>query len=106
MAENQNNGIGVGTALLTFTLGAVIGGGLALLTAPRSGPETRKKLHGMVDETREKLSEMTRDAETRIKKVAQEGKDMLEENAELIKAAVNAGKEAMAAEKAKHQKSA
>lgn len=106
MADNQNNGFGFGTALLTFTLGAVIGGGWALLAAPRSGPETRKKLHGMVDETREKLDEMTKDAETRIKQAAQEGKDLLEENADLIKAAVKAGKEAMAAEKAKQKKSA
>ncbi len=106
MAEKQNNGIGMGTAIITFTIGAVLGGGLALLTAPGSGTETRKKLHGMVDETREKLNEMTIDAEARIMKVAQEGKDLLEENADLIKAAVKAGKEAMAAEKAKQQKSA
>jgi gas vesicle protein len=104
MAEDQKNGLA--TTLLAFTLGAVIGGGLALLTAPRSGPETRKKLRGMVDETRDKLNEMTEDAETRIKNVIHEGRDMLEEKADLIKAAVKAGKEAVAAEKAKHEKPA
>jgi gas vesicle protein len=104
MADEQNNGLG--TTFLAFTLGALIGGGLALLTAPRSGPETREKLHGMMDETRGKLNEMTEDAETRIKQAIQEGRQVLEENADLIKTAVKAGKDAIAAEKAKHEKSA
>lgn len=104
MAQEQNNGFG--TTLLAFALGAAIGGGLALLTAPRSGGETREKLHGMVDETRSKLNDMTEEAETRIKKAVQDGKDLLDENADLIKAAVKAGKDAIAAEKAKQQKTA
>jgi gas vesicle protein len=104
MAEDHNNGLG--TAFLAFTLGAVIGGGLALLTAPRSGPETREKLHGMLDETRGKLNVMTEDAENRIKKAVKEGRDLIEENADLIKAAVKAGKDAISAEKAKQEKSA
>lgn len=104
MAEQQNNGLGI--TFLAFTLGALIGGGLALLTTPRSGPETREKLRGMVDESRSKLNEMTEEAETRVKKAVQDGKTMLEENVELVKAAVNAGKEAIATEKAKQEKSA
>jgi gas vesicle protein len=101
MAEDRRNGIG--TTLLAFTLGAVIGGGLALLTAPRSGPETRKKLRGMVDETRDKLHEMTEETEDRIKKVVQEGRELLEQKADLNNAAVKAGKEAIEAEKAKSE---
>lgn len=101
MAEEQNNGFG--TTFLAFALGAAIGGGLALLTAPRSGGETREKLQGMVDESRGKLNKMTEEAETKVKKAVQDGKDLLEENADLIKAAVKAGKEAMAAEKAKQK---
>ena len=104
MAEEPRNGFG--TAFLAFTLGTVIGGGLALLLAPRSGQETRAKLRGMVDETRDKLNEITEDAENRIKKAVQEGRDTLEEKADLIKAAVKAGKDAIAAEKAKQEKSA
>ncbi len=104
MAEGQNNGSGV--TFLAFTLGAAIGVGLTLLTATRSGSETREKLHGMVDETRGKLNAMTEDGEARIKQAILEGKTMIEENADLIKAAVNAGKEAIAAEKAKQEKPA
>lgn len=104
MCEEQKNGSG--TIFLAFTLGAAIGGALALLTTPRTGPETQAKLKGMVDETRGKINEMTEDAETRIKKTIREGREILGENADLIKAAIKAGKEAIAAEKAKHEKPA
>jgi len=104
MADEQRNGLGA--TFLAFTLGAALGGGLALLTSSRSGPENRQKLHDMVDETRGKLNEMTEEAETRIKKVIQDSRDLLQENADLVKAAVKAGKEAVAAEKAKHEKPA
>jgi gas vesicle protein len=104
MADEQKNGLG--TTLLAFALGAVLGGGLALLTASRSGPENRQKLHDLADETRGKLNGITEEAETRIKKVIQDSHDLLQENADLVKAAVKAGKEAIAAEKAKHEKAA
>jgi gas vesicle protein len=95
----------MGRTFLVFTLGAVLGGGLALLTASRSGPDNRQKLHDMADATRGKLNAMTEDAEARLKKVIQDSRDLLDENADLVKAAVKAGKEAVAAEKAKQEKS-
>lgn len=52
------------------------------------------------------MNEMTEEAETRIKKVVQDSRDLLQENADLVKAAVKAGKETVAAEKAKHEKTA
>jgi gas vesicle protein len=97
---------GLGTTFVAFTLGMAIGGGLALLTAPRSGPETRKKLRNLMDETREQLHEITEDAEDRIKNVVKEGQDLLEEKADLLKAAIRAGKEAMEAENTRHEKTA
>lgn len=102
MADEQRYGLG--STFLAFTLGAVLGGGLALLTASRSGPANRQKLHDMADATRVKLNTMTEETETRIKKVIQDSQDLLHENAELVKAAVKAGKEAIAAEKAKQEK--
>ena len=103
MSEQKDNGLGL--TFLAFTLGAVIGGGVALLTAPRSGAESRKKLQGMVDDKRAKLDEMTGDAETRIKKVIQESHEILEKKVDLLKAALKAGKDAIDAEKAKQGKS-
>ena len=56
---NKDNAIGFGIGLLT---GAVIGGAIALLYAPRSGKETRQiikdKAMGVVDAVKEKTGEV------------------------------------------------
>lgn len=75
MNENDSS---YGTVFLSFALGTAIGVGLALLTAPRSGSETRQKIRGMMDDTRDELQKITEDAEARIKKAVQEGRDYLE----------------------------
>ena len=41
---NYNNGVGGGTVMLAFLLGAVAGAAAALLFAPASGEETREYL--------------------------------------------------------------
>ena len=92
---------GVGSVFLAFVLGAAIGGGLALLTAPRSGPETRDKIHDIADETRDRLSKLAEDAEAKVKKTVEEGRELLEEKKGLVQAAFKAGKEAMEAERTK-----
>ncbi len=103
---NSDRGIGVGGVFLAFLAGAAIGGGVALLTSPRSGPENRDKLRDLADETREKINELTAEAEKRIREVVDEGRDSVTEKRDMIKAAMEAGREAMEAERAKHQKSA
>ncbi len=102
MTEQRCNGLG--TTFLAFTLGAVIGGGMALLTAPRSGAGTREKIQGMVDDTRTKFDDITKETEDRVKKAVQEGMEHMEEKADQLKAAAKAGKEAMEAEKEKQAK--
>ena len=105
MADNGNQG-GCGKILLALSLGAVIGGGLALLTAKRTGPETRQQMRDKVDELRARMTEMTDEAEARVKKTVDEGRSLLEENADLIRAAIQAGKEAVEEEKNRQKKSA
>jgi len=100
MTEDRNGSFG--KALLAFTVGAAIGGGLVLLTAPRSGADTRRRMRGMVDDTNDRLHEITEEAENRIKQAVQEGRDLLDEKSDMIKAAIKAGKAAMEAEKGKH----
>ena len=41
---SEGNGYGIGSFLGTFVLGAAVGAAVALLTAPRSGRETRERL--------------------------------------------------------------
>lgn len=92
----------VGNVLIAFLAGAAIGGGIALLTAPRSGRETREKLRGIAGETSDRIRKIAEDAEERIAEVLHEGKETIVHKRDMLKAAVEAGREAMAAEKAKH----
>lgn len=92
----------VGNVLVAFLAGAAIGGGIALLTAPRSGRETREKLRCLAGETSDRIRKIAEEAEERIADVLQEGKETIALKRDMVKAAVEAGREAMAAEKAKH----
>jgi len=83
-----------GSILLSFLAGAVIGGGLALLMAPRSGEETRQSLRDAGDETREKLRNLVDDAEHRLREPLEEIQTALQEKKEVFLAAVEAGKQA------------
>lgn len=100
---SDNNGGSMGCVFMAFIMGAAIGGGLALLTAPRSGKETRDRIRDMADDARSKVQDAAREAEVRIKEAIDEGKEALIERRDMVKSAIEAGKEAMAAEKAKHQ---
>ena len=91
-----------GSLFLAFVMGAAIGGGLALLAAPRSGRETRDKIRGMADEVGDRIKTMSDDAQARIRETIQEGKETLQEKKDLVKSAVEAGKEAMDSERSKH----
>ncbi len=55
MREYTNGGSGAGTVLLAFLTGAAIGGAVALLFAPRSGDDTRRRLVEIGEEARDKL---------------------------------------------------
>jgi len=100
MADDYR-GCGAGSVFLAFVMGAAIGGGIALLTAPRSGNETRNKIKDLSDEARDKVKELADEAEERIKTVVEEGRELLNEKKDLIQAAIDAGREAMEAERAK-----
>lgn len=97
---------GAAGVFLGFIMGAAIGGGVALLTAPRSGKETRERIREGAEEFEEKIKETTADAEVRLRKAVADAKDLLQKKQDLLKSALEAGKEAMVAEKEKHQEQA
>jgi gas vesicle protein len=105
MGEESSSG-SCGSIFMAFVLGAAIGGGLALLTAPRSGEETRDKFKEMTDDLREKVVKIADEAEARIRAAIDEGREVLDEKKEIIKSAVEAGREAMEAERSKHKETA
>ena len=77
MSDNRSD------SLMAFLLGAAVGAGVALLLAPQSGEETRKKL----GETARRLGE---DLDERVRSAGEEVKHRAGD----IKAAIGAGREA------------
>ena len=83
------------SVLVPFLVGGVMGAGIALLLAPKSGRELRKDIRDIASDTREKIS-------TTVEK----GKELYGEGTAAVKKAIEAGKLAYVAEIEKHQKAA
>ena len=80
MSDNDSS---AGTVLVAFTLGAIAGAAIALLYAPTSGEETRKK-----------LAEKAREGRDRAEAIAKQGREFIDRQRETIGAAVDRGREA------------
>ncbi len=80
---SNNHGTGSGTVLLAFALGAAAGAAIALLYAPATGEETRRK-----------LGEKAREGRERAERLAREGRDFLDRQRESLATAVERGREA------------
>ena len=90
---SENNATPVGGYLAALAIGALAGAGIALLYAPRSGKETRK----LIAEKGRALKGQAQDA-------IADAQDFIEGKKAELAAAVEAGKDAMREERAKHQK--
>ena len=86
-----------GGILLAFLAGGLVGAGLALLYAPVSGREARERIGGLAGDLKKKSEEWTGEVKQKV-----EG--FIEEERSVIKAAYDAGREAMAREKARFEK--
>ena len=100
----REEGYGSGTILLSFLLGGVVGAGLALLLAPQSGVETRRKLKDLADDVKEKTNTYINETKQKVAGAMDDGKGYYEEKKSLIKSAIEAGKEAYEKEKEKFTK--
>ena len=94
------------TALGWFLLGAVAGAAAALVLTPRSGKETRELLAERADEVarlaQERASELARTAQRlaheargHTSEILDRSRDVLEQQAQRLKGAFEAGREAM-----------
>jgi gas vesicle protein len=81
---------------MAFLAGGLIGAGLALLYAPVSGREAREKITGLAGDLRKKTEDWSGDVKHKV-----EG--FIEEERSVIKAAYDAGREAMAREKSRFE---
>jgi gas vesicle protein len=87
---------GSGGILLAFLAGGMVGAGLALLYAPVSGREAREKIGGLTEELKKKTDSWSGEVKQKV-----EG--FIDEERSVIKAAYDAGREAMAREKARFE---
>jgi gas vesicle protein len=75
-----------GTVIAAFIVGALAGAAVALLFAPASGQETRRKLAEKAREGRKRADELIRD-----------GREFVEQHRDTVAAAINRGREAFEA---------
>lgn len=75
MSENNGNTLAV---LKAFLIGSIIGAGVALIFAPQSGEETRKKLSEKTDDAKKALKDTTDQLVKRGHEVVDEGRKSIE----------------------------
>ena len=80
MATREGNS--TNSTLLAFAIGALAGAAVAMLYAPASGAETRRKLKDKARAGRDRVSDL-----------AEEGRDFLTRQRENVEAAVEHGRE-------------
>lgn len=97
--RHEEGGYGAGSILLSFLLGGLVGAGVALLFAPRSGEETRRKIKELTEEVKEKAEDYVEQVKGKVTSTVGKGKEFFEEKKSIITTAVEAGKEAYEKEK-------
>lgn len=92
-----NDSCNAGGVFVAFLAGGLIGAGIALLYAPGSGSETRAKIGDITEEIRKKTEGMGGDIKKKVE-------SFMEEEKAIIRAAYDAGREAMEREREKFAK--
>ncbi|MDA8086296.1 MAG: YtxH domain-containing protein [Nitrospiraceae bacterium] len=94
--ESGRNG---GNVILAFTLGALVGAAAAVLFAPASGSETRKRIKDFTGDVIGKAGEYAGSVKGKVSGSIQKGKEAISDRKNMIKSAIEAGKEAYIREK-------
>lgn len=95
----QDSGFSAGTVLLSFFIGGIIGAGVALLTAPKTGEETRRMIRDFADEAKDKAEEYIGQVKDKAGTFVDKGKGFIDREKNIISKAVEAGKDAYEKEK-------
>ncbi len=99
--ESQHSHSSAGSIMFSFLLGGIVGAGLALLLAPQSGSETRRKITEASDDLRQKADELVKQARSSVESAFDKGRDTFEEKKAAVSSAFEAGREAFRREKEK-----
>lgn len=91
---SENKGATAIEVTLAFLLGGVVGAGLALLFAPASGEETRKKIRESSDRLRSRMRETTAEWRGQAGESIDKAKAFVDDKKARGQAAVSAAKDA------------
>ena len=97
----EENGFSTGSVLLSFILGGIVGAGLALIYAPKSGSDTREMIKEFAGDVKDKAQNYVDDVKGKVSSGIDKGKDLYEDKKSMISSAFDAGKEAYVKEKEK-----
>ena len=79
--------------VVSFSAGAIVGAGLALLYAPKTGHEMREKVGEVTEEAITKAKEFTSEAHEKLNRNLQKGAQYSEQKASAFSSAVEETKE-------------
>lgn len=92
--RREEGGFDASCVAFAFLFGGVVGAGLALLLAPQSGVETRRKIQEIASDAGEKTTGYACQAKEKVLSAIDKGKEIFEDKKSAITTAVEAGKEA------------
>jgi gas vesicle protein len=97
--NQQDSGCNVGKVVCSFFVGGLIGAGVALLIAPKTGEETRRMIKELAGDVKEKAEDYIDQTKVMAAAYVEKGKNFVEREKNLITKSVEAGKEAYKKEK-------
>ncbi len=90
----DGGGLGLGNILAGVAIGVVVGGGLALLFAPKPGVELRGDLGDAVDDVRARAEQLIDDLQNTTQDLVTRSRTAVEQTRENLVRSVEAGREA------------
>jgi gas vesicle protein len=87
----ENGSCGIGLVISSFFLGGLVGAGVALLMAPKSGTEMREQIRGLAGTASDKAHDYYGQITQTVASTLESGKELLDDKKQLITRAVQAG---------------
>jgi gas vesicle protein len=91
--ENEKSYSGI-CCVVSFLIGAMVGGGIALLTAPKSGKRTRQQLKRMARDVQEKVEDYCDQIKDKAVEAAETSQDYYHEAKRTVESTVDTAKKA------------
>jgi gas vesicle protein len=89
--EGERSGHGHARGMISFLVGGLIGAGVALLLAPRSGKEARTRIGDMAEEVKETAGDHYKRVKKTVVSTLEDGQELLEKKKDLVASAVKTG---------------